>query len=165
MAEYFYLRFNPTLPGIDNRSFRGGGGGASFYFARLLGIKGELMGYASTSFTTTFASSVTLANGATIPAGSCGYIHLPRQHVHLFVRTRGQDPRSEDHPLYHSFCGIAVRRIEHQRVRQPYQVGQCRRRDRFRDWHPASVHHGVWRWVRYFSFPEDFHSTSKFTMC
>jgi hypothetical protein len=69
-GEYSYLRFNPTLPGINNRSFSGGGGGATFYFARLLGIKGELMGYGSTSFTTTFGSPVTLANGATIPAGT-----------------------------------------------------------------------------------------------
>jgi len=69
-GEYSYLRFNPTLPGINNRSFSGGGGGATFYFARLLGIKGDLMGYGSTSFSTTFASPATLANGATIPAGT-----------------------------------------------------------------------------------------------
>jgi hypothetical protein len=69
-GEYSYLRFNPTLSGLNNRSFNGGGGGATFYFAKYLGIKAELMGYGSTTWTTTFASSVTLPNGATIPAGT-----------------------------------------------------------------------------------------------
>jgi hypothetical protein len=69
-GEYSYLRFNPTLSGLNNRSFNGGGGGATFYFAKFLGIKGEVMGYGSTTWTTTFASPVTLPNGATIPAGT-----------------------------------------------------------------------------------------------
>jgi hypothetical protein len=69
-GEYSYLRLNPTLSGLNNRSFNGGGGGATFYFAKYLGIKGEVMGYGSTTWTTTFASSVTLPNGATIPAGT-----------------------------------------------------------------------------------------------
>ncbi len=71
-GEYSYLRFNPTLAssGLNNRSFNGGGGGATSYFAKYLGIKGELMGYGSTSFTTTFTAPVHLPNGGTIPAGT-----------------------------------------------------------------------------------------------
>jgi hypothetical protein len=69
-GEYSYLRFNPTLSGLNNRSFNGAGGGATFYFAKYLGIKGEVMGYGSTTWTSTFASSVTLPGGGTIPAGT-----------------------------------------------------------------------------------------------
>src|ERR1700751_1044464 len=69
-GEYSYLRFNPTLGGLNNRSFNGGGGGATFYFAKYLGIKAEAIGYGSTSWTATFPSPVTLSNGATIPAGT-----------------------------------------------------------------------------------------------
>jgi hypothetical protein len=69
-GEYSYLRFNPTLAGLNNRSFNGGGGGATFYFAKYLGIKGEVMGYGSTTWTATFSSPVTLPNGGTIPAGT-----------------------------------------------------------------------------------------------
>jgi hypothetical protein len=69
-GEYSYLRFNPTIFGLNSRSFNGGGGGATWYFAKILGVKGDLMGYGSTSFTKTFSSSVTLPNGAVIPAGS-----------------------------------------------------------------------------------------------
>lgn len=69
-GEYSYLRFNPTIFGLNSRSFNGGGGGATWYFAKILGVKGELMGYGSTSFTKTFTSSVTLPNGGVIPAGS-----------------------------------------------------------------------------------------------
>ncbi len=36
-GEYSYLRFNPTLSGLNNRSFNGAGGGATFYFAKYLG--------------------------------------------------------------------------------------------------------------------------------
>jgi len=69
-AEYSYLRFNPTVFGLNSRSFNGGGGGATWYFAKILGIKGDFMGYGSTSFTKTFSSSVRLPNGGFIPAGS-----------------------------------------------------------------------------------------------
>ena len=68
-GEYSYLRFNPTLPHLNNRSFNGGGGGATFNLNRYLGIKGELMGYGSTSFTTTVGAPITTSKG-TIPAGT-----------------------------------------------------------------------------------------------
>ena len=68
-GEYSYLRFNPTIPQLKNRSFNGGGGGVTFNFTRFLGIKAELMGYGSTSFTTTFSGPVVTPHG-TVPAGT-----------------------------------------------------------------------------------------------
>jgi hypothetical protein len=68
-GEYSYLRFNPTLPRLNNRSFNGGGGGATFNINRYLGIKGELMGYGSTSFTTTVSAPIITPKG-TVPAGT-----------------------------------------------------------------------------------------------
>jgi hypothetical protein len=59
-GEYSYLRFNPTLNYLKNRSFNGGGGGVQFNFTEHFGIKGEFMGYGSTNFTIpagTFQSS------------------------------------------------------------------------------------------------------------
>lgn len=50
-GEFSYLRFNPSLSYLKNRSFNGGGGGVSYFFNRYLGIKGEFMGYGSTNFT------------------------------------------------------------------------------------------------------------------
>jgi hypothetical protein len=50
-GEYSYLRFNPTLPGINNRSFSGGGGGITFNFNNYNGIKAEFMGYGRTKYT------------------------------------------------------------------------------------------------------------------
>jgi hypothetical protein len=68
-VEYSYLRFNPTLPRLNNRSFNGGGGGLTFYFTRNLGIKAEFMGYGSTTWGTTLVSPVVTPRG-TIPAGT-----------------------------------------------------------------------------------------------
>jgi len=67
--EYSYLRFNPTIPQMRNRSFNGGGGGATFYLGKYFGVKGELMGYASTTFTATVTSPIVTSRG-TIPAGT-----------------------------------------------------------------------------------------------
>src|SRR5580765_3644574 len=64
-GEYSYLRFNPTLPGINNRSFNGGGGGVTFNFNNFIGIKAELMGYGSTNYT--------IPTGTVIP-GSGGLV-------------------------------------------------------------------------------------------
>jgi Outer membrane protein beta-barrel domain len=50
-GEYSYLRFNPTLTYLKNRSFNGGGGGVQYNFTHYLGIKGEFIGYGSTNFT------------------------------------------------------------------------------------------------------------------
>jgi len=66
---YSYLRFNPTIPAARNRSFNGGGGGFSLFMGRYFGVKGEFMGYASTTFTTTVTTPV-ITNRGTIPVGT-----------------------------------------------------------------------------------------------
>ena len=68
-GEYSYLRFNPTIPQFHNRSFSGGGGGATFNITNYLGIKAELMGYGSTTWSATFGGPVVTPHG-TIPAGT-----------------------------------------------------------------------------------------------
>ena len=50
-GEYSYLRFNPTLSYLKNRSFNGGGGGVQYNFTEHFGVKAEFMGYGSTNFT------------------------------------------------------------------------------------------------------------------
>jgi len=50
-GEYSYLRFNPTLSHLRNTSFNGGGGGFQFNINEHFGIKTELLGYDSTSYT------------------------------------------------------------------------------------------------------------------
>ena len=69
-GEYSYLRFNPTVSGVNLRNFNGGGGGFDLYFLKIFGIKGEVMGYASTTFTATYSSPVHLPSGGTIPPGT-----------------------------------------------------------------------------------------------
>jgi hypothetical protein len=68
-GEYSYLRFNPTIPQFHNRSFSGGGGGATFNITSHLGIKAELLGYGSTTWSATFSGPVVTPHG-TIPAGT-----------------------------------------------------------------------------------------------
>jgi hypothetical protein len=50
-GEYSYLRFNPTLSYLKNRSFNGGGGGVQYNINPYVGIKAEFLGYGSTDFT------------------------------------------------------------------------------------------------------------------
>src|SRR5260370_17236216 len=50
-GAYSYLRFNPTLSYLKNRSFNGGGGGVQYNFTGYFGIKAEFMAYGSTNFT------------------------------------------------------------------------------------------------------------------
>ena len=66
--EYSYLRFNPTLPRLNNRSFNGGGGEVTYYFRKYLGLKMELMGYGSTTWHTTVVSTIVTPRGI-VPAG------------------------------------------------------------------------------------------------
>jgi hypothetical protein len=68
-GEYSYLRFNPTVTGLNSRSFNGGGGGVTWYFLKILGIKGDFMGYGSTTFTRVVSSPIVTPVG-TIPAGT-----------------------------------------------------------------------------------------------
>lgn len=67
-GEYSYVRFNPTLPRIQNKSFNGGGFEAAYYFRGALGFKADLLFYGSTTFTTTFPTTITRVG--VIPAGT-----------------------------------------------------------------------------------------------
>ncbi len=67
-GEYSYVRFNPSLPRLQNRSFNGGGFDASFFLRPAFGVKADLMFYGSTTFTTTFPTTITSVG--TIPAGT-----------------------------------------------------------------------------------------------
>lgn len=69
-AGYSYLHFTPSVTGLNARSFNGGGIGAQLNFLKVLGIKADLMGYESTTFTRTVPAPITLPNGGFIPAGT-----------------------------------------------------------------------------------------------
>jgi hypothetical protein len=69
-GEYSYLHFNPTVTGINSRSFNGGGGGLTLNFLGIFGIKADFMGYGSTTFSTSFPSAVIIPGGGIIPAGT-----------------------------------------------------------------------------------------------
>jgi hypothetical protein len=69
-VDYSYLHFSPTISGVNAASFNGGGGSASVNFLKIFAIKADLQGYASTTFTKTFNSNVTLPGGGTVPAGT-----------------------------------------------------------------------------------------------
>src|ERR1700741_1173139 len=68
-ADYSYFRFNPTLTGLQTRSFNGGGGGIQFNVNSMLGIKADLQGYGSTSWTVHYGTPIETSAG-TIPAGT-----------------------------------------------------------------------------------------------
>jgi opacity protein-like surface antigen len=68
-GEYSYVRFNPTLPGLNNRNFNGGGVDLSYFFRPMVGFKAELLFYGSTTFTTTVATNLATSKGI-IPAGT-----------------------------------------------------------------------------------------------
>jgi Outer membrane protein beta-barrel domain len=68
-GEYSYLRFSPGISQLHSRSFNGGGGGFEINISQMFGIKGEFLGYGSTSFTTTFTSPTVTPHG-TIPPGT-----------------------------------------------------------------------------------------------
>src|SRR5215831_7390644 len=69
-GEYSYLHFSPTIGGLSSTSLNGGGGGADLYFLKILGLKADFMGYASTTFTRTYTTPVTIPGKGTIPAGT-----------------------------------------------------------------------------------------------
>jgi hypothetical protein len=62
-GEYSYLHFSPTIAGTSSRSFNGGGGGAQFNFAKFLAVKGEFMGYGSSTFTADYLGHTYTASG------------------------------------------------------------------------------------------------------
>ena len=72
-GEYSFLRFNPSLNGLPSRDYNGGGLGATFFFNKHLGVKGEFLGYGSTTWRETFSQDVVVTphgTNAIIPAGT-----------------------------------------------------------------------------------------------
>jgi hypothetical protein len=68
-GEYSYLRFNPTLPALQNRNLNGGGADLSFFLTRALAFKAEFLYYGSTNYTTTFGTT-RITSAGIIPAGT-----------------------------------------------------------------------------------------------
>jgi outer membrane immunogenic protein len=66
-GDYSYMRFNPTLTGLQSRAFNGGGGAAQFNFGKGFGIKADFQGYGSTSWTTTISAPLVTPHGI-VPA-------------------------------------------------------------------------------------------------
>jgi hypothetical protein len=88
-GDYSYMQFNPTLSGLQSRSFNGGGGGAQVNFGRFFGIKGDFQGYGSTQTSFTVSAPTVTPHG-TIPAGTFNsdgnmftYLFGPVVGVHL----------------------------------------------------------------------------------
>jgi hypothetical protein len=67
-GDYSYFRFNPSLPGLQNRNLNGGGIDASFFVRPAIAFKADLQFYGGTTFTTTFGAVNTSAGF--IPAGT-----------------------------------------------------------------------------------------------
>jgi hypothetical protein len=68
-GDYTYLRYNPTITGLQTRSLNGGGGGGQLDFAKFLGIKGEFQGYMSTQVTVNVTSPIGTPIGI-VPVGT-----------------------------------------------------------------------------------------------
>jgi hypothetical protein len=67
-GEYSYVRFNPTLPALQNKNLNGGGVDLSFFVRPTIGFKAELLFYGGQTYTTTFPATNTSAGF--IPAGT-----------------------------------------------------------------------------------------------
>jgi len=68
-GDYTYLRYNPTITGLNTRSLNGGGGGAQLNFAKIFGLKGDFQGYMSTQTVVQVTSPIGTPNGV-IPVGT-----------------------------------------------------------------------------------------------
>ena len=68
-GDYTYLRYNPTITGLNTRSLNGGGGGAQLNFAKILGLKADFQGYMSTQTVVNVTSPISTPKGI-IPVGT-----------------------------------------------------------------------------------------------
>lgn len=68
-VDYSYFRYNPSHAYVNNGySLNGGGGSFDYNFTKYLGLKAELEGYGSTTYTFNVPSPIVTTKG-TIPAG------------------------------------------------------------------------------------------------
>jgi hypothetical protein len=157
-GDYSYLHFNPTVTGINSRSFNGGGGGLTLYFLGIFGIKADFMAYGSTTFSKTFPSAVISPGGGFIPAGTY------TSQGDMFTYMAGPVIRIPI-PGCEAFRRNSFRRIEHERLRKPDELNHRRRWHNLPSTYTASIHHGCWRWTRYFGFEESFHPARRSGLC
>jgi len=68
-GNYSYLRYNPTITGLNTRSLNGGGGGVQLNFAKIFGLKADFQGYGSTQTVVTVTSPISTSRGV-IPPGT-----------------------------------------------------------------------------------------------
>ena len=71
---YSYLRFNPTLPGVQSHNLNGGGAGATFFLDKYFGVKGELMGYETAIWAATFPSRLVATPPVVTPHGTTAIV-------------------------------------------------------------------------------------------
>jgi len=69
-GNYSFMQFNPTLSGLQSRSFNGGGGGFQANFGKLFGFKGDFQGYGSTQTSFTVTGRPVVTPHGTIPTGT-----------------------------------------------------------------------------------------------
>ncbi|MEO8592936.1 MAG: hypothetical protein ABI759_06430 [Candidatus Solibacter sp.] len=67
-GDYSYLRYNPTINGLNTRSLNGGGGGVQLNFLKFLALKGDFQGYMSTQTEVNVTSPISTPKGI-IPVG------------------------------------------------------------------------------------------------
>jgi hypothetical protein len=68
--DYTYLQFNEAVPGFHAKAFNGGGGGVQVNFGHHFGIKADLQGYASDTWTGTISATPVVTPHGTIPIGT-----------------------------------------------------------------------------------------------
>jgi hypothetical protein len=73
-GAYSYLRFNPALPGLQGRNFNGGGGGATYFLGKYFGVKAELMGYETATWTANFPSRLVVTPPVVTPHGTTAIV-------------------------------------------------------------------------------------------
>ena len=67
-GDYSYLRYNPTITGLNTRSLNGGGGGVQVNFWKIFGLKADFQGYMSTQTEVNVTSPIPTPGGV-IPVG------------------------------------------------------------------------------------------------
>src|SRR3954453_10816558 len=68
-GDYTYLRYNPTITGLNTRSLNGGGGGVQLNFLKFLALKGDFQGYMSTQTVVNVTAPISTPVGI-IPVGT-----------------------------------------------------------------------------------------------
>src|SRR5947208_1574163 len=68
-GDYTYLRYKPTITGLNTRALNGGGGGDQITFLKILALKGDFQGYMSTQTVVDVTAPISTPKGI-IPIGT-----------------------------------------------------------------------------------------------